>query len=67
MRVWLRKFKGMIKPGMAIGYEDSYRVAQRKTHFMVEYLRARRDPSRRCIALYRRWHLEAMARFRRGG
>lgn len=58
-----RRFKGMIRPGMALGFEDSHRIAARKSVYMVEYLRARRDPDRRCIKLYRRWHLNAMARW----
>jgi hypothetical protein len=47
-----------------MGYEDSYRVSRRKTMFMVEYLRARRDPSRRFIRLHRRWHLESVRRLK---
>ncbi len=58
-----RRFKGMIRPNMALGIEDSRRIMERKSGFMVEYLRARRDPDRRCIHLFRRWHLGAMARW----
>ena len=62
--VWpLKKFKGMIRPGMALGFADSHRIMTRKSGFMVEYLRARRDPERRCISLYRQWHLGAMKRW----
>jgi hypothetical protein len=53
----------MIRPNMALGFEESYRIADRKSAFMVHYLRARRDPDRRCIKLYRQWHLQAMARW----
>jgi hypothetical protein len=59
-----RRFKGMIRPNMALDYEGSRKIAERKTIFMVEYLRARRDPDRRLIAKYRRWHLEGMQRWR---
>ena len=54
----------MIRPNMAMDYKDSYRISRRKTMFMVEYLRARRDPSRRCIDLHRRWHLQSVRRLR---
>jgi hypothetical protein len=57
-----RRFKGMIRPNMALCFEGGRRIAARKSVFMVEYLRARRDPDRRCIRLYREWHLNAMAR-----
>jgi hypothetical protein len=56
------RFKGMIRPGMALGFNDSHRIAARKSVYMVYYLRARRDPARKCIKLYRKWHLDAMAR-----
>jgi hypothetical protein len=59
-----RRFKGMIRPNMAMGFEDSHRIAARKSEFMVHYLRARRDPDLvRIRALHRRWHLQAMARW----
>ena len=59
-----RRFKGMIRPNMALAIDDSRRVLERKSGFMVEYLRARRDPDRRLIGRFRREHLEAMKRQR---
>jgi hypothetical protein len=38
-------FKGMIRPGMAMGFDDSRKVAARKSIPMVDYLRARRGVS----------------------
>lgn len=43
MKLWRRRFKGMIRPNMALGFEDSRRVAKRKSVAMVGYLRARRS------------------------
>ena len=43
MKLWPRRFKGMIRPNMALGFEDSRRVAKRKSVAMVGYLRARRS------------------------
>jgi hypothetical protein len=38
-----RRFKGMICPNMGLSFEDSRRVADRKSEAMVGYLRARRS------------------------
>ena len=38
---WFR-FRGMIKPGLALSYDDARKVYLRKGIWMVEYLRARR-------------------------
>ena len=37
------RFRGMIRPNMALSYEDSCRIARRKSMAMVGYLRARRS------------------------
>jgi hypothetical protein len=37
-----KRFKGMIYPGMAVSYEDAKLISERKSIWMVEYLRARR-------------------------
>jgi hypothetical protein len=55
-----RRFKGMIRPGMALTLADSARIAERTSIWVVEYLRARRDPSRLFKAMARRKHLAAM-------
>lgn len=54
-----RRFKGMIWPNMAMGIDDSRRIMLRKSGWMVEYLRARRDPAQRYKTLARRKHFEA--------
>lgn len=56
-----RRFKGMIRPNMAAGFEDSRAVADRKSIWMVGYLRARRADTPRMTAFYRRKHFEARA------
>lgn len=53
-----RSFKGMIYPGMGSSYDDAKRICKAKSRWMVEYLRARRDPSSRYKAMARRNHLE---------
>ena len=37
-----RQFKGMIRPNMALSFDDSREVARRKSIPMVDYLRNRR-------------------------
>ena len=37
-----KRFKGMIYPDMGATYEDARRISERKSIWMVEYLRARR-------------------------
>ena len=43
MKLWPRRFKGMIRPNMAVSFEDTRRVAERKSVAMVGYLRTRRS------------------------
>jgi hypothetical protein len=38
-----RKFRGLIKPNMGLGFSDSRHIADRKSLEMVVYLRTRRD------------------------
>lgn len=64
-----RRFKGMISPNAAASYDDAERVADRKSIWMVEYLRARRqavnyalpdyrrEQERSALSFYRRKHL----------
>lgn len=40
---WFRRFKGMIRPDMALGFEGSRRIADRKSAPLVGYLRTRRS------------------------
>ncbi len=55
---WRKPFKGMIRPGMALGFGDSRRIADRSSEFLVHYLRARRDPDLvKVRSFYRRAHL----------
>ncbi len=49
------RFKGMIRPNMALGFNDSRRVMERKGGWMVEYLRARRG-DQRMKAYFRKRH-----------
>ena len=57
-----RRFKGMIRPNMAVGFDDSRQVADRKSVWMVGYLRARRaNATIGMTAFYRRNHFEARA------
>lgn len=61
-----RRFKGMIRPNMALGFGDSQRVAARKSAAMVGYLRARRsvhDPL--APDWQRRFDLTALTAFRK--
>jgi hypothetical protein len=51
--LWLR-FKGMIYPHAASSYDDARRVADRKSIWMVEYLRARRQSVNIALPEYRR-------------
>jgi hypothetical protein len=37
------RFRGMIRPMMALSFDDSGRVSARKGQWMVAYLRARRE------------------------
>jgi hypothetical protein len=60
MTALIRRFKGMIRPNMAVGIEDSRKIMRRKSIWMVEYLRARRDPGLLFKALARRRHLEGL-------
>jgi hypothetical protein len=42
--IWpFQRFKGMIRPNMALSFDDSRRIADRKSVAMVGYLRARRS------------------------
>lgn len=50
------RFKGMIKPMMALSFDDSGRISARKGMWMVEYLRARRGLND--------WHLPYERRLR---
>ena len=52
-----RRFKGLIYPGMAASYEDAKRVSERKSIWMVEYLRERRSRGR-LRAFFRRNYFE---------
>ncbi len=54
--MFCRRFKGMIKPGMASTMEDAQRVRDRKGNWMVDYLRARRS-SPGLKGFFRRNHL----------
>lgn len=63
MRFWPCRFKGMIRPNMALGYSDSRKIADRKTVHMALYLRERQLGDMRFKAMHRRWHLEAMERY----
>ena len=49
-----RRFKGMIYPHAASSYEDARRVADLKSIWMVEYLRARRQSVNMALPDYRR-------------
>ncbi len=55
--MFCRRFKGMIKPGMASTMEDAQRVRDRKGNWMVDYLRARRS-SPGLKGFFRRKHFE---------
>ena len=50
------RFRGLIKPNMALAYADSSRIEKRKGIWMVMYLRARRDGLLK--AYFRRGHLQ---------
>lgn len=64
------RFKGMIRPGMALSYDDAKRVLDRKSIWVVEYLRSRRDAvdyslprfrreaARRSLSFFRKQHFE---------
>lgn len=57
-----RRFRGMIRPDMALAIEDSRAVADRKSIWMVGYLRARRlHTSPAVTGLYRRKRFEDCA------
>jgi hypothetical protein len=62
-----RRFKGMIYPGMGASYDDAHRICKTRSRWMVEYLRARRDPSLRYKAMARRNHLDTRAADQREG
>lgn len=52
--MWPFRFKGMIYPKLALGYEDSRDVMERKSVCMVHYLRSRRAISDYGLPAYRR-------------
>lgn len=51
------RFQGMIYPGMGASYDDARRICKTKSRWMVEYLRARRNPTLGYKAMARRNHL----------
>lgn len=58
--MWPFRFKGMIKPGMAMGFDDSRKIMLRKSADLVLYLRARRAPHLGMMRYHRRQHLDQM-------
>lgn len=48
------RFRGMIRPMMALSFDDSARVSARKGMWMVDYLRARRAMNE-IDAIFREW------------
>jgi len=54
----LRRYKGMIYPDFYTAFEGAEAIANRKSIWMVEYLRARRSGDR-LIGFYRKSHLSS--------
>lgn len=59
----LRRFKGMIYPGLGASFEGPLRVRGRKSIWMVEYLRARRLAAEPCNTPARREIEQRMAAY----
>lgn len=52
------RFKGMIKPNMALSYGDSKLIYEARGINMVDYLRARRAGNRNMKAFFRNRYLD---------
>lgn len=57
--------KGLILRNLALTFDDARRISERKSVWMVEYLRARRTGERRKV-FFRRQHLAISEAKRRG-
>ena len=60
-----RRFKGMIRPQMGVGFDDSTKIASRKSVAMVGYLRARRAIADPTMSAFLCLHLDAKRRSRK--
>ena len=61
---WPWRFRGMIRPDLGVGFDDSRRIASRKSEAMVGYLRTRRAMADPTMWIFEKMTVEARSGYR---